>query len=342
MPCLLSGLILLSACQPPKADVPPTRAFYHWQTRLQLSQPEQEYLQSLGVQRLYVRFFDVAWDASRQEAVPLATAQVDTIGLGRLQIVPTIFITNETLQQLSETAVDTLAARISRRIQEVGSPFGWQYPEIQIDCDWTATTRPRYFSLLQALRRYWPSMQTQLSATIRLHQIRYPDQTGVPPVDRGMLMCYNVGTLERWDTENAIFETATAQPYLQGKARQYALPLDIALPAFRWGVLFRNGQLIRLINDLDPAELQDTSRFVPLTAHRFQVKKSTYLTGYYLYRGDLLRLETADTSELEAATALLRRYFAADAPGTIAVYHLDSVLTKRIPYAFLDGIYSAF
>ena len=31
-----------------------------------------------------------------------------------------------------------------------------------------------------------------MSATIRLHQVKYRADTGVPPVDRGMLMAYNL------------------------------------------------------------------------------------------------------------------------------------------------------
>ncbi|MBK8703650.1 MAG: hypothetical protein IPN33_08475 [Saprospiraceae bacterium] len=136
----------------------------------------------------------------------------------------------------------------------------WRILEIQIDCDWTEKTRDSYFYLLKKMREQLEPGNCALSATIRLHQVRYFKKTGAPPVDRGMLMFYNMGDVESWEEPNSILNIKKGEPYLDGAAR-YPLPLDVALPAFGWGVLFREGRMIRLIYPIDEKVLADTSRF---------------------------------------------------------------------------------
>ena len=64
--------------------------------------------------------------------------------------------------------------------------------EIQIDCDWTASTQEAYFEFLHYLKEKAKDKQIQLSATIRLHQLSMTP----PPVDRGILMMYNTGDVK--------------------------------------------------------------------------------------------------------------------------------------------------
>jgi hypothetical protein len=194
-------------------------AFYHWRTHLRLGPAERSYLDSLGAQRLYAKFFDVDWDGAAAQPVPLATIELDTALLAGLEIVPCVFITNRTLLNLPLQGVDSLAARIFQKINALAAS---PPREIQFDCDWTERTRENYFALLTAFRQLAlsdPSFTMQrpsfiISATIRLHQLKYPDKTGVPPADRGMLMCYNTGDLEDWATENSILDTKTLKSYL--------------------------------------------------------------------------------------------------------------------------------
>ena len=65
------------------------------------------------------------------------------------------------------------------------------WKEMQVDCDWTQGSRAAYFALLRALRDRLHAQGRRLSATIRLHQVKCSADTGVP-VDRGMLMAYNL------------------------------------------------------------------------------------------------------------------------------------------------------
>lgn len=333
----LLAFVILTTCT--RKEHVYTPAFYHWQTNLQLTQSQQQYLDLLRINRLYVRFFDVDWDPEFQDAIPLAEVHIDTQGLTGMEIIPTIFITNQTMQRIQANQIPLLADRIISKIETLRTPItDPAIPEIQIDCDWTQTTRIPFFQLLELLRQKAHAKNWQLSATIRLHQYSAFRQTGVPPVDRGMLMCYNTGDLEDWQESNSIYQEQHAKPYLTHRV-PYPLPLDLAVPAFQWGVLFRNGQLVRLIHGLDSSALSNDPRFRQIGSRRFLVQKSTYLDGYYLYRGDRIRLEQTGIPEMESALNLFKSILASGSAYTLSVYHLDTALVQKIPHASMARLF---
>ena len=372
---LAVGCWLFGGCKNEKTTLI-TPAFYHWQTHLQLTENERLYLDSLNVKKLYVKFFDVDWDEASGKPVPHAQVEIDTARLAGLEIVPTVFITNRTLLNLKIEAVPELTDRIFEKIVALAKPLtsrskfgtsskggphgeGIWVNEIQFDCDWTEQTREKFFAFLdhfKATAEFDSSFiihhsSLKISATIRLHQLKFFEKTGVPPVDRGMLMFYNMGDVEAWETENSILDLETASQYLPNRnssivIRKYPLPLDLALPLFRWGVLFRDGRLIKLINNLGEEDLQDSQRFTKIAPHRFEVKKSTYLQGYYLYEGDRLRLEGVDLGQLEAAAEMLRfdkfLKFVKSDTATVAFYHLDTTTIKMFSHGQLEKVLDEF
>ncbi len=333
-------------------------AFYHWQTHLQLTDNERLHLDSLGAKKLYVKFFDVDWDETTQQPVPLAQIEMDTARLAGLDIVPTIFITNRTLLYLPLEQTDSLAGRIFQKIQALAQPANFAFREFQFDCDWSEQTKEKYFRLLTSFRQKTgstksqipnpksqiPNPKSQITATIRLHQVKFFEKTGVPPVDRGMLMFYNMGDLEDWQTENSILDLEAAGKYFSpDHFGDYPLPLDVALPLFRWGVLFRDGELIKLIPNLQRIDLQDSLRFEKTDEHRFAAKKNTYLQGIYLYSGDQIRLEQVTPGQLKQATQLLQSHVNNSRKSvvpdlTIAFYHLDTFNMKAFPAAILKNV----
>lgn len=303
----------------------PRPAFYHWQTRLSLGREERDLLSEMKISRLYVRFFDVDWDESYGGPAPLAELKIDTAGLNGMEIVPCIFITNRCMEKLPAEGTSELAQRIWQKTETLALQYpGLQFSEFQSDCDWTAGTRERYFSLLKELHKILRAKNIALSATVRLHQFSSPETTGVPPADRGMLMCYNTGDLEDWAEENSILRAEEADLYFKNAPR-YPLPLDGVLPVFSWGVLFRNDRMIRLIHDLQPEQLADTTRFVPVAPHRYEVVKSTWLEGHYLYAGDRLRMETPDSEDIrQCARRLKQAMQRSSGQSVLAFYHLDA------------------
>ena len=341
--CFLHNLLPLIfllpvACTPPPAE-PPERAFYHWETRLDLKQEEEAYLHKLKINTLYTRFFDVDWEAG--QAVPLAVIEPKSVPQG-LRIVPAVFITNRTMYNIPEQEIPILAEKMIRKIAAIAIKLPKvTIDEVHIDCDWTTTTRDHYFFLLREIQAHGRAHGWRLSVTLRLHQWKYAQRTGVPPADLAMLMCYNTGELESWEEPNSILSKEALLPYLKG-LEPYPIPLGIALPAFRWGIVFRDGELVRLLHGLHDQALSDTNRFAKLGPNRFIVKKNTYLEGHYLYAGDRIRLEQADVATCKNAAQLLRPALRRSPAKVIALYHLEPSLPKRMPYASTEKVFTAF
>ncbi|MEL6972907.1 MAG: hypothetical protein AAFO02_22275 [Bacteroidota bacterium] len=318
------------SCQPEPCST--QLAFYHWKTEVSLQETEQTYLEQLPAQRLYLRLFDVDWEPNAQVAAPKADAQIDL--LPDIAIVPTVYITNRTIAQLDKKGLSELSERISERVTQKLQDQA--LVELQIDCDWTTRTREGYFFLLTQLREQLPE-ETLLSATLRLHQYRWPEKTGVPPVDRTMLMFYNMGDLEEWEEPNSILNLDKATAYLQ-HTNTYPLPIDLALPLFRWGILFRHGKMIKLINGLTAEEVMGAGG-IPLDDKqvRFRIPKSTYLQGYYLYAEDELRLENIQPKVLVEAAQLLHA-LPCTGERFLSFYHLDSTLLEAFPATALQQV----
>ncbi|MCB9283337.1 MAG: hypothetical protein H6563_04625 [Lewinellaceae bacterium] len=333
---LLAGLA--GACR--SGDTTPRPAVYHWESDFSLTPEERQWLDEQHIQRIYLRLFDIDWDEGLQAAVPVGVLQApDTVPRITRQIVPTFFITNRTFEHLSEVETDSLALRLVRKAQtklrdQLGAPTA---PEWQFDCDWTEGTRDRYFQFLETVNSVLKPGGATLSATIRLHQVKYHQRTGVPPVDRGMLMFYNMGTVDDPGTTNSILDLQTAGDYYYN-FDSYPLPLDLALPIFRWGVVFRDGKMVRLINNLSDPGLSDTSRFVFRDGTHVEVRKSTYLDGYYLYAGDLIRLEWVAAGQLQSAARDLRRMLNRP-PEWVSFYYLAPETIKYYSHEELETVF---
>ena len=216
-------LLFTSCLGVPKRAV--TRSFYYWKSAFQLSPAETATLESLKIKRIYLKFFDVTWEGG---PVPVAEVSFLTPPPDFLEIVPTVFITNETINNLSTDRIPDLAAKISTKLRRmIKHNQLTAVPEIQIDCDWTTGTRERYFQLLRLLRKGLNSSAKALGhRPVAPGKVR--NQTGVPPCDRGMLMFYNMTPVNDPRTKNSILN-----PEL---GRAYIATLDTYPFAFRSGL----------------------------------------------------------------------------------------------------------
>ncbi|MCP1385245.1 hypothetical protein [Runella salmonicolor] len=295
-----------------------TRAFYYWKSAFQLNDYEKTALRRYGIQRLYVKFFDVDWDISTRQAVPKAAIRF--VENPPLEVIPTVFITNRTLEKLSWGGVDELSKKIAEKVQNL-TPF--PLGEVQIDCDWSLATRAKYFRLLTQLKKNLPD-RTWLSATIRLHQIKFYRTTGVPPVERGMLMYYNMDDWKNIKTENSILDLNVAGRYAD-YVSAYPLPLDVVLPVFRWAVVYRNGRFLRFVNHLTHKQLQNHPFFIksPLP-NAYTVVQNGTVFGIPVRRGDLFRVEESTLENLKISTQTLAQEIQ-NRKVTFALYHLDSL-----------------
>lgn len=329
--------LAITGCGPPPSPATETAtSFYHWKTAVSIDSITQSFLDTLQVTRLYVKYFDLDWDAAREEVVPLARVQFTHLPKGETELVPTIFITNRSMAQLPADQVGMLAQKTVAKIRALHPAQALSISEIQLDCDWTASTRERYFGFLRAIKKE-VGPQVQLSATIRLHQISGFRQTGVPPVAAGSLMLYNVGQVGEWEETNSILSATAIRPYLTDAIDRYPIPLRLALPLYSWGCVFRESDLLYLINGLRAADLTDTLRFKSIGLQRYEVQKSTYLNSYYLYRGERIRLETIYPDSLHRVAQQLTDWLPSKVE-EVTFYHLDSDILRHWTYDDLEEL----
>lgn len=319
-----------------------TRAFYYWKTVYQLSSADLDYLRDLRVGKVYVKFFDVDWfDDVPRGAFPVAPTRFNTPFPKEIEIVPTVFLTNAVVRRIRTEELPTLADQITQKIQRMAKAA--KLPpirEIQLDCDWTGATRAAFFTLLQAVSDLMQPQQIDVSATIRLHQIKYADDMGIPPVTRGMLMCYNMGSPRNPDTSNAIFDLPLVKNYLAGVDR-YPLPLDVALPLFSWGVVYRRDRFIMLINNARKTDLASRPEFEIDSDGMYLAKDDTLVNGQDLFKGERLRVDEASLEELLELTRFLAGKMA-NRPFSAAFFHYDPALLTYYGAHELEQIYLPF
>lgn len=326
---LCIALLAWSGCHSiPSTPVVPSFSFYHWKANFSPTTLELDNIQKLGVSRLYVRYFDVDKETSSAPVTPLSLLTFQVLPPETIELVPVIFITNRALIDFPENQIINLAEKIWSLILEI-HPVDTLPQEIQLDCDWSGRSREAFFQLIKQMK----SFGCRVSSTIRLHQIQTAD---VPPADAGTLMFYNMGEVRDSATKNSILSIEEARPYLPA-LRSYPLKLDLALPIFSWGVLFRDGKMIKLIHQLEAPELLKDSLTRTNDRINFFVTRNSLLRGHFLYAGDHIRLEATQNEVLLQSARELGRYFGGSEP-TITFYHLDSLNLERHTYEILHRV----
>lgn len=305
---VILSVCMFFSCSSPTEKIP--LSFYYWRTTFALSETEKDYLTELEVDKLYVRYFDVA--LKNNEPIPVTSVifQEQTSGF---EIVPVIYIKNEVF--LQDTDTQDLAQKIIDYIQQINTMNNISINEIQFDCDWSLQSKDNFFQFIADVKKLHP----KLSATIRLHQIKYADKTGIPDVQNGVLMYYNMGVISA-DDNNSIYERGIAQRYIKS-LENYSLPLDIALPIFSWGVHIRDNQVVNLIGGMRQKDMA-TDKFKKLSAERYLVVDDFIYNGRYLAKNDVIKIEEPTTKQLKEMVKDLRKHVK-NTPKEIILYDLN-------------------
>ena len=235
---ILSMALLLVSCRKDEAKTS-MRSVYYWSTTLNMDSTKMAFIKKYSILRMYLRYFDVVNDEAGR-AMPNATLSFATKVPQGIDIVPTVFVMPECLRHDRHH----LARLIVRRVLQMSQTNDvHNVREIQIDCDWTLSTRQLYDDFMRAMLNECHSRGLQLSSTIRLHQLSQLP----PPADRGVLMMYNTGDATNIKCHKPILDMRDAAPYLQYLA-QYRLPLSTAYPIFAWRILFRGGRFVGFVH----------------------------------------------------------------------------------------------
>lgn len=318
---LIFASICILSCQK-KLEIPVN--FYYWKTHFSVDTLAQNVVKNLQSETLYLRFLDVGLVAGN--VVPIAPVSLDSSSsLLFKNIVPVVYIKNEVM--LDEN-VDMLILinNITNLIESKKSHYGLVITEVQFDCDWSGKSRAKYFQFLQEFKA---KTKYNISATIRLHQIKYPTATGIPPVDKGVLMYYNMNAINT-DGVNSIYDEKTALQYVKYLS-SYDLPLDVALPLFSWVIVNRGGQNVQLIRKVDIADFLSQEGLKKMNDKEYQVIDAFIYEHVFLQEGDVLRIEQVSQDDVITMKKQIAQYLL-DIPKQIIYYDLDGLNFKNMNY----------
>ena len=218
--------LLITGCgkqRPQDKSLEQCNSVYYWRTDLRLDSTERVFLKQYDIKKVYCRYFDVVMGDNDAEPSPNATISFSDSLPDSVEIIPTIYITEDCMHKPHKDLAEKIVQRI-RQMNETNNINNVH--EIQIDCDYTSRSRKTYYKFLEEVVKLWKS---KVSTTIRLHQLSMP----APPVDYGALMVYNTGDPRKWQERNPILDYRDVYPYLK-HLEQYALPLAVAYPVYQW------------------------------------------------------------------------------------------------------------
>ncbi len=353
------------------------RSFCYWKTDLYFQEEDDSLINKIGVKHMYVRFFDVDWNPYSKEALPVATIGNVWFNENAPEITPSVFITNNVVLNTDKKQLDSLAVRIAKRVQEVGhkinerkaermasaivypkdyykqkdfkslnydsvrsselSKLKVDFKEILIDCDWTEKSKKNYFYLLSQIKKQFP--EAKIAATIRLWQYKYAAKAGTPPVDKGLLMCYNIAKPDDFQTKNSIGTSNELQQYITHS--NYQLKLDIALPLYSWAVVFRGNQFKGILSDYGNI-MNDTIKLKKITDHKYLLQDDILVGQSYLRNGDEIRIEKISDAELEKMISIVKNKIQIDNQTKITFFSFDKKYIKDYGIQNISKYYESF
>lgn len=272
---------------------------YQW--KLQAEQKTDK-LSRFPIHQVYIHLADIYWDNAQNQPMPKARLEIlKDNPLFRYPLIPVLFIDNQVFSRIATDSLEDFAKKIIAFRKDFINNFDVKehQPQLQIDCDWLASHKDKYFLFLSRLKELVPELV--LSTTIRLYPYKYQSKMGVPPVDYGVLMCYNMLPVQDLSSTNSIIDPAVLKQYLT--VDKYPIPLKAALPFFGWYVWFRNNQyqsILYLPPDLSDADLLEGKKL-----NNFTVKRDSSISNVYLRRGDILRKEYPTAQALQESLDLI-------------------------------------
>jgi len=352
------------------------RSFCYWKTDLYFEKEEDSLMNELDVKHLYVRFFDVDWNPYSKEPLPVATIRDIRLYKNNPEITPSIFITHDVVLKSNKEQLDSLAIQISKRVQQIGNKMNQTkaesianeivYPqnyrtkeaerlnydsvksaelaklkvdfkEILIDCDWSEKSRENYFYLLQKIKKGFPT--SKIASTIRLWQYKYVEKAGIPPVDKGLLMCYNLTKPDNFQTKNSIGTSEELKQYITHN--QYKIKLDIALPLYSWAVLFRGNTFKGIVSDYDYL-LSDTIKLKKSSPNKYILQDDVLLGQNYLRNGDEIRIEKISDDELDKMISIIKDKIGIDNQTRVTFFSFDKKYINDYGTQNISGYYARF
>ncbi len=331
--------ILFIAC---KKELPKVekvkKAFYYWKTNSwSMEKEEENMLRHEEISKLYVKFFEVSHN-DFDGNIPVSKSSLHITEKQPYTIVPTVYIRNEVFKKSNDQDIKKLADNIYFLINKKIKDYyrnAFVLDEIQIDCDWTPSTKEAYFSFLKALKTQ-VNKQQKISCTLRLYPYKYPNKMGVPPVDKAMLMCYNLINPLSDKNKNSILDIGALKKYLV-RNKKYPIHLDVALPLYSWMQVFQNNTFTKVIyKDFDKIK----SVLTPIKPLWFEVVKDTTVADMYFRVGDKIKYDEISKKTIEEAITVIKNNVELDKEITLSFFHLDNEQLKHFSNEKITDLYT--
>lgn len=333
----------LSSCSKKESKVENVeRAFYYWKSNTSFGDESVKKIKSFNVKKMYIKLFEVDYSETMgnfpyEKNTP---REYDFRDLDSIRVVATIFIRNEIFQYNTEKSLDKLADNIVFLTDKYHKGYNnkniYEYSEIQIDCDWTKSTKDKYFYLLKKIKEL---SKKEISCTLRLYPYKYPDIMGVPPVDKVMLMCYNLIKPLTNKNKNSILDIEELKSYLNER-RSYPLHLDVALPVFYWTQWYQNNRFSGLLN-INSADIVGFSKQVKPMWYEV-TKDTTYQYNSYFKEGDQIKCEEISATTINEAISIIKKSVELNENTTISLFHLDDSTFKKYSNEEISSFYTSF
>ena len=372
----MSFILIASKCSKENHEV--TRSFCYWKTTMNFDIKEDSLVNEINIKHFYVRYFDVDYNLNLKKALPLASVRNLYFGKTNVQFTPSVFITNDVVLKSSKTQLDTLANQICIRINKISdnyftdaatiyadeianadyekqkgetkirmdiepiiakrkSEIQKNIQDILIDCDWSEKSRDNYFYLLKQIKANFPNYK--IEATIRLWQYKYFEKSGIPPVDSGLLMCYNMSNPESRTTENSIGTSNDLNDYIVHD--KYKLKLNIALPLYSWSLVFRGDKFKGILsNNIDFSK--DETVFKKVGENKIILQDDISVGNMYLRYGDEIRIEKISNSELQIMISTLSDNIEINKSTRVTFFSFDKKYINDYGIQNITNFYSQF
>lgn len=301
-------------------------SFYHWKSNYQIDNDVRNYMRGLNCQKIYLHLFDVVKEGEISRPINIFQVTDSLKNDSSIHFVPVIFITNEVFSNTDTAKINGLTHRLKYFTDDMirhSNINNNTIDEIQFDCDWTSSTKENYFTFLKDVKNIYPDVK--ISSTIRLHQIKDMKETGIPPVDKGYLMCYATSNANDGLDSNSILNIDLLKNYTEN-LNDYPIDLDYALPLFSWGIVSNKKSQIKLINGLTHNDL-DSVRFKRISENRYKVREDCFINGLYINKGYTIEIEQITPTLLRNAIEYLDNKIQKDY--NIVYYHLSKGFLNR-------------
>lgn len=319
-------LFLLSSVSCVSASHDHNISFYHWKSNYQMDNDVRNYMRGLNCQKIYLHLFDVVKEGEISRPINIFKVTDSLKNDSSIHFVPVIFITNEVFSNTDTSKINSLASHLKYFTNDMVRHSNINkntIDEIQFDCDWTPSTKENYFTFLKYVKNIYPDVK--ISSTIRLHQIKDMKETGIPPVDKGYLMCYATSNANDGLDSNSILNIDLLKNYTEN-LNDYPIDLDYALPLFSWGIVSNKKSQIKLINGLTHNDL-DSVRFKRISENRYKVLEDCFINGLYINKGYTIEIEQITPTLLRNAIEYLDKKVQKDY--NIVYYHLSKGFLNR-------------